>query len=211
MREIPAELKARYDKLVQSKKRCEIRLHLPRLLAISQLCDDVVEFGVRNGKSNTALLAGQPERFRCFDIEHCAVTETLAKMAGRTEYSFEVADSRKVELGSCDFLFIDSTHTGEHLTAELDRHAPCVTRYIAMHDTETGKARGWWYRDDNLVQVHGEGVSVGDKGRKVRGAGLWGAVESFLGLNSKDWVLDHHYKDNNGLTIIRRRCAASTV
>ncbi len=209
-RKPPKALEERYGTLTKEGRKSEIRLNLPRLRKIAENCMDVVEFGVRNGQSTTALLCGQPDRMRSYDIERCAIAERLdlENDGGRTEFTFTVADSREDELGFCDFLFIDSTHTGEHLAAELDKHSFCVTRYIAMHDTETGRNRGWWYRDPLLSQVYGEGVSVGDKGKKIRATGMWPAIESFLMLNPT-WALDAHFKENNGLTVLRRRRTCS--
>ncbi len=131
----PEALIRRYEALLTSFS--DIRSHLPMLAKLASECPVVTEFGVRDGNSTTALLYGQPEKLYCVDIQECPVIEELQGMAGRTELSFWQGDSREAEVRYTDLLFIDSTHDSECLSAELKRHAGAVTKYIALHDTQT--------------------------------------------------------------------------
>jgi hypothetical protein len=80
-------------------------------------------------------------------------------------------------------LFIDTLHTGPQVFAELEQWAASVNRYIAFHDTET-------------FGVHGE---HGEQGLQ-RGIADWLAT-----AEGQRWEMHLHRRNNNGLTIYRRK------
>lgn len=80
----------------------------------------------------------------------------------------------------CDMLFIDSHHTYRHCSMELERHGDNSRRWILFHDTETFGATG----EDG-------------------GRGLMRAVWEFLG-RCPHWELTAHWRNCNGLTLLRR-------
>jgi hypothetical protein len=59
-----------------------------------------------------------------------------------------------------------------------------IRKYIAFHDTET------------------YGL-VNENNYYSNPAGLNPAIKEFL-QNNPEWIMDKHYKNNNGLTIIKR-------
>lgn len=117
----------------------DINQHVGNLAALAATHPRVVELGVRSGVSTTGLLWGQPASLLCVDIDPaCArVIDRLKAVAGLTELAFICGDSAAIDLPPHDLLFIDTEHTYEHLSRELARHAPQVSRTIALHDTTT--------------------------------------------------------------------------
>ena len=78
-------------------------------------------------------------------------------------------------------MFIDTLHTYEQLIQELRRHGNKAKKYLAFHDTETFG-------------------TVSEQG----GRGLNLAIAEFM-LENPHWVTEKVYKNNNGLTILRRQ------
>jgi hypothetical protein len=78
-----------------------------------------------------------------------------------------------------DLLFLDTIHTGDQILAELNRHAPRVSRWIAIHDTE-------------LFRIDGDG-----------GSGMGDAVDNWLVANP-EWFLMMHITHQHGLTVLSR-------
>jgi hypothetical protein len=116
----------------------DINEHMETLRAYAGRSSRVVEFGTRSGVSTLALLAGQPDTLTTIDIDPNLVNvDHIYECVGDTEFRSVIASSLDYTIDVCDFLFIDTDHTYEQLSAELDRHHRAVTRWIAMHDTET--------------------------------------------------------------------------
>ncbi len=114
----------------------DIGEHLETMKQYGSQVDSIVEFGVRGGNSTSAWLLSGAKKLTCYDINKCE-TEMFAKWAKENGIGFEfiVGDSRVVEIEECDLLFIDTHHTYEQLTAELDRHGNKAGKYIICHDT----------------------------------------------------------------------------
>lgn len=119
-------------------KASDIGQHLEVMREYASNVDSVVEFGVRGGCSTSAWLMAEPKKITCYDINDCSDAIGLffgfAKEKG-IDFKFIVGDSRVVEIEECDLLFIDTHHTYEQLTAELDRHGNKAKKYIICHDT----------------------------------------------------------------------------
>lgn len=160
-------------------KPSDIYQHLPTLKKYATGCDFVVEFGVRGMASTWALLAGKPKQMISVDIVHPSVHGADiwevydACNAEQIDWEFVQKSSLHIELPECDLLFIDTLHTYDQLTAELEKHSPKVRKFIAMHDT-------------NLA---------GDPDR------MRPAVNDFLDRHL-DWGIVEWFENNNGLTII---------
>lgn len=167
----------------------DISEHLPQLRHLASAAGVVLELGVRAGVSTVALLAGQPRRLVSVDIETPPNILDLAKLAtaSEVEWEFRREDSRQTEPVTCGLLFVDTLHTEGQLAAELERHAPHCSRWIALHDT----------------------VTFGETGEDG-GPGLLPAVDAFL-FENPDWTRDHHYPNNNGLTLLRRKHASECL
>ena len=101
----------------------DIKNHLPRLKEIASKCQHVTEFGVRNGLSTWALMAGRPPTLVSYDIARCNMSRHYtAARNNQINYSFMIGDSAKIDIAPTDFLFIDSLHTGDLVRADLWRH-----------------------------------------------------------------------------------------
>jgi hypothetical protein len=172
----------------------DINEHLPTLRTLAGLCDSIVELGVRGGESTKALLQGLDERHKMgprgfrilhsFDINDCrndAISAAVAD-AVQIEWVFTQGDSLQIEIPKCELLFIDTLHTRDQLFGELTRHAPNVSRWIVLHDTDT-------------FGQHGEGG----------GLGLIHAVMDFSHrLAGHCWRIINMVDFNNGLTVLER-------
>lgn len=160
----------------------DISEHLGLLRGLAEHDDvkSIVEIGFRGAVSASALaLAGKP--LTCIDIEPC--TEAVSRLkALAPHFKFVHGDSLKVEIPDCDLLHIDSLHTHEQLSKELERHHHKVWKWIALHDTET----------------------YGERGRGGSTPGLKAAIHGFVG-DGERWRVMLHLKNNNGFTILERR------
>ena len=158
----------------------DINEHCDTLKQLASESDVVIEFGMRHGVSTVALLAGQPKRLISYDFNQDPIAEVLKRQQGDTEFSFVQGDSLSVQIEPCDLLFIDTRHTADQLTQELQRHAGKVRRRIVLHDT----------------QIFGE---RGEDG----GPGLLPALRRFL-KEQPEWSVVSHTQTNHGLTVISR-------
>ena len=162
--------------------------HLPTLKELASESNFVVEMGVGMIISTWALLAGNPKKLISYDINHPKIhganidsVYAICKEAN-IHFEFIQADTASIEIEECDFLFIDSLHTYDHLKKELYLHAKKVKKYIAFHDT----------------------VTFGERGELPNSGGLMPAILEFLDLNP-DWEIKEHYLNNNGLLVLKKK------
>lgn len=158
----------------------DINQHCTALKRLASQAGVVVEFGMRQGVSTTALLAGQPQQLFTVDLYHDPIAETLKANAGATTFRFVQSSTLTLEPIPCDLLFIDTLHTRDQLQAELKRHAKACRHRIALHDTHTFGEQG----------EHGE-------------PGLVPAIREFLAENP-EWFVMSHVATNNGFTVLSR-------
>jgi len=164
----------------------DIHEHCPILYGLAKKCDHITEFGTRWGVSTSALLYAQPKKLVCYDLSRHKMVSTLNNVAGETEFVFIKGDTTEIEIEETDLLFIDTWHAYSQLKTELELHGNKANKYIAMHDTE----------------------KFGDKGDTVKGTrppqqGLKPAIKEFI-TDNLQWKIWKHFKNNNGLTILRR-------
>lgn len=158
----------------------DLNLHLPRLKELAAKCDYVAEITKRR-ESSVALLAARPKKLVSLHSEHETLLANLGVQVSRegaTDWQLVFGDSLTASLGPCDMLFIDSQHTYSRLTAELERFAPTVSRFIVMHDT----------------QLYGK---VGED----KQPGLMHAIADFLTKNP-NWFIVSHTTKQFGLTVM---------
>lgn len=143
----------------------------------------IVEFGVDDCTSTWILLTGKPEWLKSYDIvRKPEVNEVEAVSKGEgLNFEFINKSSLEVEIPECDLLFIDSFHSYDQLTRELQLHAFKVSKWIILHDTTV----------------------FGSIDQTNTGRGLWPAVEEFLAAN-KEWSIKERYTHCYGLTILER-------
>ena len=115
--------------------------HIDTLIEYGREVDTITEFGVRHGTSTCCWLAAKPKTIRCYDIAGDCLTSALKDMfdgfakENDIDFQFICGDSRVVEIDPTDLLFIDTHHTYDQLTAELNRHGGKAKKYIICHDT----------------------------------------------------------------------------
>jgi hypothetical protein len=108
--------------------------HLDTLRWHAATATSIVELGVRTAVSSRALVMGCPGGVQSYDL--CPPPDDIV-YALDDAWRFEIGDSNKIDIPVCDMLFIDTEHTRECLTAELDRHEERVRKKIILHDTVT--------------------------------------------------------------------------
>lgn len=165
--------------------------HLPFLRALAERPIPrpvVVEMGVRGVVTTWAFLAARPAALVSVDLAWPPAAELDAARAAAVEagvaFDFVLANTLDLEPIPCDVLFIDTLHTYAQLRAELDRHAGKVSRFIALHDTET-----YGYRGEDGTEP-----------------GLRAAVQEFLEAfgEERPWRVVHDAPECNGLVVLER-------
>lgn len=160
----------------------DINQHMPRLRALAEACQTIVEFGTRSGNSTTAFLAGLDPipgaTLHSYDIAPQQFTPPELLFA---TWEFHQADTTQLEwIPACDLLFIDTLHNCDVVAAEL-AHADSVRRWIAFHDT----------------------VLFGSRDEAGPGPGINHAIFRFLAAHPEWRVLEHH-AHNCGLLVLER-------
>lgn len=158
----------------------DINEHVSTLYAVARQCDDVVELGVRTGVSTRAFLRAAQFgiRLRSYDLVLDHTVQRLFWDASRAQYpvSYEKADSRTVEIGETDLLFIDTWHTADVLSAELRQHGSKVRKFMAFHDTAMTSA----------------------------GQELQPVIKQFLNEHP-EWFVFYETDKNNGLLVLAKK------
>ena len=213
-------LKEKFTQLCNSPS--DINEHLPTLKLYAQECNSVFETGVRGVVSSYALLYGLVENTNTNtnnkqiflnDIEQCDIFE-FKKLAEANSISIKYEWRNNLDLvfstdETYDLTFIDTWHVYGQLKRELDKFSKITNKYIIMHDTEIDGIEGETKRPNGLY--NSLYVSNSLDGLVARTnipkheilKGLLPAIDEFLNSNT-DWVMHKQYKNNNGLTILKR-------
>lgn len=125
--------------------------YMNKLLFYSRSCPTITEFGVNQVCSTWAFLMSKPKRLVSIDIDlHKRATKKVPEfnninrwllnaqdLAKKSKIDFQAIEANTIEIDiePTDLLFIDSKHTEEHLSLELERHKDKVRKYIIFHDT----------------------------------------------------------------------------
>lgn len=190
---------------------CDITEHVSTLIKYGRKCDHIVEMGVRYGWSTRSFLFTEPKRLHSFDkypwnsISHYGADPKTGNFyynyykqlyKDKVDFVMTLADTTSMDpVEECELLFIDTFHHRDALSAELNLHGNRAEKFIIIHDTETYGERG--EEDFN-------GTFVKWKSTSEPGTGLWHAINPWLESNPH-WSIAHHYKNNNGLTILARK------
>ncbi|OWK38122.1 CmcI family methyltransferase [Fimbriiglobus ruber] len=159
----------------------DINEHVAMLREYASRCKHVTEFGKRHGVSTVGLLHAQPETLVSINPAPYPEVPILEKLRGKTDFRFTAGDSPEADIAPTDMLFLDTVHTKARLAAELEKYAPLVGSYIALHDT----------------LLYGEKGSDG-------GPGLLHAVRDFI-REHPEWTVVYSATNNNGLMVLSRR------
>lgn len=175
-------LKNKYETLC--KLDGDINQHLPILYEYAKKCNSVTEFGVRYIVSTWAFLYANPSKMISYDIADPSLwgasIDEVYSLKGSTDFKFIKASTLDIKIEETDLLFIDTLHTYNQLKRELDLHAKKCLKYLIFHDTETfGK--------------------YGEDGKE----GIQKAIDELITKN--EWEYELIKKNNNGLTILRKK------
>lgn len=162
----------------------DIHLHIPRLKALAENCESVIEFGTANVTSTWALASARPKKLTCVDVSRTENVDILEKTCAdnNIDFDFVLENTLKVTIDEVDMIFIDTFHSYSQLKQELLLHGNKAKKYLAFHDTET----------------FGRRSEDGDTEK-----GLLNAIEEFI-KDNPHWKVKKIYTDNNGLTILER-------
>lgn len=198
----------------------DINEHLPTLKKYAQECSSVFETGVRGVVSSYALLYGLVENkttnnklIFLNDIEQCDISE-FRRLAEAYFVSVKYEWNNNLDLvfspnETYDLTFIDTWHVYGQLKRELEKFSKITNKYIIMHDTEVDGIEGETKRqyglyNDLYVNNNLDGLINRTKIPKHEILkGLLPAIDEFLSANT-NWIMDKQYKNNNGLTILKR-------
>jgi hypothetical protein len=187
--------------------------HLPTLYKYAKECDSVFETGVRGCVSSWAFLYGLLDgeqkndvRKRLFmnDINVCDVGHLMNVSSNfDIDVKYEWKNNLTLEFDDTyDITFIDTWHVYGHLKRELSKFSKITNKYIIMHDTTVDEIYGETIRLgwDANKQSEESGYPVEEINK-----GLQFAVDEFL-QNNSDWYVKERFVNNNGLTILAKRC-----
>jgi hypothetical protein len=100
--------------------------------------DSIIEFGVYTGLSTTAFLLGNPKRLISYDTfeDNFFVRKDIEQYAkeNNVHFEFRLGHTHFIPPEYTDLLFIDTEHTYDHVSKELEIHAPFVNKFIMLHD-----------------------------------------------------------------------------
>ncbi len=170
----------------------DMHYHISKLKEYSSKVDTIIDFGIKDMTSSWGLLAGIPKYMRSYDLYYPQVEgmlDTFYTVAkdNNVNYEFNIQNTIDFIIEPIDFLFIDSLHTYSHLKQELLIHANKVNTYIGFHDTQLFAHCGQQNSDCNFKNSKG----------------LLDAIREFM-LKNKDWNIDYHTDNCNGLTILKK-------
>ena len=186
----------------------DINEHLPTLSQYASECESVFETGVRGCVSSWAfvngLLNNNSSKKQLFmnDINPCDISELLSVTKNvPIQIGYQWINNLQLNFSqNVDLTFIDTWHIYGQLKRELDKFAPITNKYIIMHDTTVDE----WYGETIRMgwNVEEQSIQSGFPIEEIN-KGLWPAIQEFLDSNL-DWVLHERFRNNNGLTILRR-------
>jgi len=174
----------------------DINQHLPLLKGLADFCQTVTEMGVRGVVSTFAFACSSARTIRSYDINQAPEDRLTIIENNQDDFKFYVDDVLKIDIEPTDLLFIDTLHTYSQLTAELNRHAKNVKKFIVLHDTTT-----FGFSDE---PYEWQTDNIRDNYQVAEQKGLWPAVIQFTADNP-DWDIIKKVEYNNGLTVLKRR------
>ena len=203
----PSESQQQLNLLYQhaSTTPSDIYEHVPVLRSLAQQCSSIVEIGLRTMVSSWGILQGLSENpspsrsYLGIDIEippiHILNLARKLTESNGILFNFWHTNDIDIDIPPTEMLFIDSLHRYCHLTNELEKFSPRVSKYIAMHDTSAP----WGEMDESS---YGGNFSYPIKCDPSK-SGLWPAVSDFL-LHHPEWTLHQRLLNNHGFTVLKR-------
>lgn len=187
-------------KYLQHKKTVsDINQHLETLYILGKECSHITEMGVRGVSSTWPLVYSRPDKMISYDIKKNSNIDEVINLCDEysINYSFQEKDVLEIEIETTELLFIDTLHTYNQLSKELEIHSKKVSKYIVLHDTTH------FGRIDEVIYSH---ASDTIKKSQTTKQGLMTAIEDFLLTEfGQSWEIFRVYTNNNGLTILKNK------
>jgi predicted O-methyltransferase YrrM len=128
-----------YENRKKSPIATDICDHMDTLLKYGRECQTIAEFGTRWGTSTLCWILSGAKKIRCYDIapQRLSEWESIKRYIKdkRIDFHLARADTRITDIEPCDLLFIDTEHTYDCLSRELDRNGNKAQKYLVFHDT----------------------------------------------------------------------------
>ena len=139
----------------------DIGEHLDTLKIYASQSNHITELGVRKIVSTWAFILGNPQKLVSVDIvfpsDYLKDDEILLNIVHDICNKMEIGflfvhnDSLKIDIEETDLLFIDTAHTYNQLSQELNLHGNKSRKWIILHDTESCKNELWKAIDEFLL------------------------------------------------------------
>ena len=184
--------------LLNKNTTSDINEHLDVLHEYSLKCNHITEMGIRWGSSTWAFLMSNPKKLIGYDITKTEEISEIINICSEynMNFTFFKEDVLKITIEETDLLFIDTLHTYNQLINELNLHSSKVKNYIILHDTVS------FGHHDEIIYGHASDLI---KEQKVNKQGLVNAIQDFLNSElGKSWKIEKEFKNNNGLTILKK-------
>ena len=198
-------IKSKYDYLCETTS--DINEHLPTIYQYATDCESIIELGVRGCISSWALSYGlinnnkHKKKLLLNDISPCKIDELLLFTKNFIDIDYKWINDLELDITEwVDLVFIDTWHVYGQLKRELDKFSKITNKYIIMHDTEIDKTYGESLRLG--WDIDSQSLETGIPKDEIM-CGLDKAINEFL-ENNKNWIKIESYKNNNGLTIIKK-------
>lgn len=185
--------------LQHKEKVSDINQHIETLYNIGKECSHITEMGVREVSSTWPLVYSKPDKMVSYDIKRNPNIDRVISLCEEysINYSFQEKDVLEIEIEPTELLFIDTLHTYNQLTKELEIHSNKVSKYIVLHDTSH------FGRMDEIIYNHASDII---KNTTTTKQGLMTAIEDFLLTElGQSWEIFQIYDNNNGLTILKNK------
>jgi len=184
----------------------DINEHLPVIRRFAKECSSAVEIGVRSMVSTWSVLHGLTESpydspvYLGIDLEYPPEYKfNLAKKLATDNgisFQFCAGNDLDMDIPMTDLLFIDTLHTYQQLTYELEKFSSNTKKYIILHDTSQ------YFEFNNCESYNGDYSEYPTSISRTK-KGLWPAVLDFL-THHPEWSLKERHLNNNGLTVLNR-------
>ena len=136
--ELDTDVKTARHVLGQFNKHQNTKWYTDILLeyANKEEVNHVVECGVFQGCSTSAFMSGRIKRLDSYDLDLSLVYRPLFnRIKEDIEWTLERKNTIQDLVPECDFLFLDTMHTYEHVIQEIRLQGKQARKYIAVHDT----------------------------------------------------------------------------
>ena len=145
----------------------------------------VTEFGTFQGMSACAFLTTDIEKLYSYDITfkhmHQGEVELIRRLKRpEADWILTEGDSHKPIEHKSDIIFLDTVHTRDHVSKEVEIHHPKAEKYLIVHDTNYPK-----------------GLEAGDSNRIDTG------LFEFIQASDGAWSLDFHSKEGTGIMVLK--------